>query len=273
MPAESDDRRISGVGALDPLRRLVPAPLKRALKRRLGLPETRLHPDWELLRRIGPVEEPHVILDVGAHTGWFFHCWRDWCPQAEVHAFEPTPESFERCRAGYGQEPRTHVVPMAVGSEVGTARLRLLSASRVSNSLLDPDREAWRSIAYEAGEVSTVEVPVTTLDIYCAEQAINRIHLLKIDVQGYELEVLRGAAATLPRVDHVFVESAIRRLYEGAPRFSEVFEHLADAGFDLIGLRAWHGGNQTLVESDLLFRRRALSPPVPTAGVRIYESS
>lgn len=261
------------MGALDPLRRLVPAPLKRALKRRLGMPETRLHPDWELLRRIGPVRGPHVVIDAGAHAGWFFHCWRDWCPEAEVHAFEPTPESLERCRALYGSEPRTHLVGAALGAKPGTARLRRLAASGVSNSLLDPDPEAWRSIAYETGEVSTVEVPVTTVDAYAADRGIGAIHLLKIDVQGFELEVLRGAEETLPRIDHVFVESAIQPLYEGAARFSGVFEHLVAKRFDLIGFRAWHRGNHSLVEADLLFRRTDLTPPVERATDRTYESS
>ncbi len=86
-------------------------------------------------------------------------------------------------------------------------------------------------------------------------------------------EVLRGAEATLPRVAHVFVESGIRPLYRGGARFTEVFDHMVARGFHLIGLRAWHRGNQALVESDLLFRRDDLMPPIDPRIDRIYETS
>ena len=257
----------------DTLRRLVPAPLRRRVKRALGLPERRLHADWKLLERIGPVAGPHVVLDVGAHHGWFFHCWQDWCPGAEVHAFEPTPDSFARCRQLYGDDPRVRLTQSAVGSEAGRARLNVLGESSVSNSLLEPEAATWRAIEYRTGEIGEIEVPVLRLDDYADAAGLGEIHLLKIDVQGFEMEVLRGAEATLPRVAHVFVESGIRPLYRGGARFSEVFDHLTGHGFHLIGMRAWHRGNHALVEADLLFRRDDLMPPIDARVDRIYESS
>ena len=62
--------------------------------------------------------------------------------------------------------------------------------------------------------------------------------------------------------DYILVESAVRPLYVGAPRFSDVFEYLTANGFHLIGLRTYHRGNLTLMETDLLFRRDALMPSV-----------
>lgn len=255
------------------IRGAVPRRLKRAVKRLLGRPETRLHPDWELLRRIGPVSDRHLVLDVGAHHGWFFHCWRDWCPRAVVHAFEPTPASFQRCRELYGGQPDTLLVQAAVGARAGTAQLRLLADSDVSNSLLAPDSAAWEAIDYRTGEVTELAVPVITLDDYAAAQSIRSVYLLKIDVQGAELDVLAGAERILPWVDHVFIESGIRPLYQGGARFSQVFEVLTARGFDLIGMRAWHRGNHALVEVDMLFRRAELTGPIDPKVDRIYESS
>ncbi len=257
----------------DALRRRLPARWKRPLKRWLGRPETRLHPDWEILRRIGPVSEPHFVIDVGAHHGWFFHCWRDWCPSAEVHAFEPTPASRARAAEFYGGAPGIFVTQAAVGARRGTARLKVLADSSVSNSLLEPDAGRWREIAYSTGEVSEIEVPVVTLDDYAAERGLGEVKLLKIDVQGFELEVLRGAEALLPRVENVFVESAIEPLYLGAARFTEVFDFLTVRGFRLIGFRSWHRGNYALVEADLLFRRAERVGPVDMTFDRIYEGS
>jgi FkbM family methyltransferase len=210
------------------------------------------------------------VLDVGAHHGWFFHCWLDWCPQAEVHAFEPTLESFERMRALYGDDPRVHLTMAGVGAARGELTLNILEGSQVSNSFLAPDRATWESVDYHTGAIRTRSVPVVTLDDYAREHGLSRAHLLKIDVQGFELEVLRGARDLLLRTDYVFVESGIRRLYEGAPSFAETFLAMEAAGFHLVDLRVWHRGNRVLMESDLLFRRDDLAPPVRTERDRDY---
>lgn len=254
---------------LDPLRRLTPDAWKRPLKRRLGIPETRLHPDWSLLAPIGPLRRPHTLLDVGAHSGWFFHCWLDWCPEARVHAFEPFPASCSNCRALYGQDPRVQIHQLGVGSAEGVLPFHVLTESRVSNSFLPPDLATWERIDYKTGAVEMVEVPITSLDRFSAEHDLGEIHLLKIDVQGFELEVLRGATATLPQINHIFVESGIQRLYAGAPRFSDIFNFLADRGFHLMAQRSWHRGNHVLMETDMLFRRDGLEGPIDAAISRV----
>ena len=256
---------------LNRLRRIVPTPLKRRVKQALGLPTTRLHPDWSILRPIGPVDTPHVVVDVGAHGGWFFHCWQDWCPAAQVHAFEPYPPSFANMQAEYGSDSRVTLNRTAIGASAGELPLNVLSESLVSNSLLAPRAQAWEEVRYRTGEIRQVSVPVTTLDAYCGQHGIDRVYLLKIDVQGYELEVLRGAQAVLAGTDHVLVESAIRPLYENAATFSKVTEFMQAAGFHLMALRAWHRGNHVLMETDMLFRRDGLAPPVDERVVRVVE--
>jgi FkbM family methyltransferase len=256
---------------LNMLRKSLPAPIKRRLKQVLGRPQTRLHPDWAILKPIGPVYRPHVMLDVGAHAGWFFHCWHDWCPQASVHAFEPYPPSFANMQALYGSDPCVMLNETAVGSAIGKSELNVLADSLVSNSLLAPDQSTWDEVHYRTGAVSRVTVPVTTLDAYCAQHAVDRVYLIKIDVQGFELEVLRGAQDTLARTDHVFVESAIRPLYHGSASFTAVADFMQSQGFHLMTLRAWHRGNHVLMETDMLFRRDALAPPIDDSVVRVME--
>jgi FkbM family methyltransferase len=250
------------VKPLDLLRRVVPPRLKRALKQRAGMPLTRLNDDWRILTPIGPVYRPHVIIDAGAHHGWFFHCWKDWCPLAEVHAFEPAREAYEESRRLYGADPAIHLNNVAVGRQPGELQLNVMADSLVSNSFLMPVEETWREIDYKHGEIAKRSVPVIRLDDYARDQSRGEVYLLKIDVQGFELEVLEGAVDLLHRTDYVFVEAAIRPLYEGAPRFTTVHDWLDAHGFHLIAMRAWHRGNQTLVESDMLFRRNELMPPI-----------
>lgn len=252
------------------IKRVIPSGFRKALKRLAGIPETRLHGDWAILGSVGPLNQEHVVLDVGAHHGWFFHCWLDWCPKAEVHAFEPTAESFRVAQDLYGADPRVHLNQMGVGAERGELGLHILQESQVSNSFLPPNEQAWDSIEYRTGMVKERRVPVTSLDDYCRERGIESIYLLKVDVQGFELEVLKGAREILPRVDYIFVESGIQRLYKGAPSFAETFLEVESRGFHLMDLRCWHRGNRVLVETDMLFRRNELAPDIVREADRYY---
>ena len=139
----------------------------------------------------------------------------------------------------------------------------------MSNSFLQPVESTWKEIDYHTGAISKRVVEVTTLDDYAKE--IASIYLLKIDVQGFELEVLKGAIETLKKTDHIFVEAGIRPLYQGAPRFTDVYDFLADRGFHLMAMRAWHRGNRVLVETDMLFRRDELMPPTSSEVERVVE--
>lgn len=247
---------------LNVARRLFPRRLKTAIKQRLGMPLTRLHPDWKILGPIGPVIERHVILDAGSHHGWFFHCWKDWCPSAVVHAFDADAESVARSRELYGSDPDIHVHHTGLGRTRGKLQFHVFEESRVSSSFLLPEEESWRAIEYSTGPIADRSVDVIPLDDFAREKNLDEVYLLKIDVQGYELEVLEGAKELLARTRFVFVEAAIRPLYKDAPRFSHVHEFMDAHGFHLIAMRAWHRGNLTLVESDMLFRRNDLMPPI-----------
>jgi len=258
---------------LDLARRLVPRRWKRALKSRLGMPLTRLHDDWRILEPIGPVEAPHVVIDAGSNHGWFFHCWKDWCPSAVVHAFEPSTEAYEISRKLYGDDPDVHLVNAGLGSARGELPLQVMSDIPLGNSFLPHTPERWREMDYEPGAISTRVVPVTTLDDYAREQSIDDIHLLKMRVQGFEIEVLRGAAQMLKKTRYVFVGVGIRPLYEGAPNFCDVHEHLEQAGFHLIAMQAWHRGNLALVEALMLYRRNDLAPPIDHSVERVYTST
>lgn len=187
-----------------------------------------------------------------------------------MHAFEPFGESFDRMKALYGDDSRIHMNRSGVGAESGESQLNVLTGSKVSNSFLAPERATWDAIEYHTGVIEQERVPVVTLDQYCAENNVESVYLIKVDVQGFEIEVLKGAGRILGTTDYVFVEAGIERLYEGAPSFAEVHSEMEKRGFHLMTMRAWHRGNHRLVETDMLFRRNGLERDIDRAKDRYY---
>jgi FkbM family methyltransferase len=236
--------------------------LKRKIKRLLGRPVTDIHSDWNLVKVVGANPNAHVVFDLGARNGWFTQCWLGWCPQAQIHAFEAEPNAAEILTKRYANEPRVTVVGQGVGSERATKTFYRMRGSEVSSSFLEHEASAWDAIKYETGEVEQQQVELITLDDYCRENQLEDIYLIKIDIQGFELEALRGAKNILPKVDYIMVESAIIPLYQGSATFSQVHDYLVASGFHLINWRSWHRGNHVMIETDMLFRRNGLEQEV-----------
>ncbi len=171
-----------------------------------------------------------------------------------IIAFEPIPaeaEIFRRVTARF-KDVRLHLV--ALGEQPGEAEIHL-SRSLDSSSLL-PIGEAQTSLFKNTDEVGTLRVPVKRLDDFKSEwEGYSRI-LLKIDVQGFELAVLKGATETLRRCAHVYVECSERELYVGQALYQDAAGFLETQGFEL---RSRHNEtvlDRRLVQADYLFRHR-----------------
>lgn len=144
-----------------------------------------------------------TCIDVGGHVGFYVMQMALWsAPGGRVTAFEPNPTAREVLEANVtlnGLDARVTVEPMAVGSEEGgTAQLFHGEDTSGLSRLHAPNPHAAQG--------TSVTVPMITLDRYCADRKISPTWIL-IDVEGFELDVLRGAQQLLrdPRV-HVVVE-------------------------------------------------------------------
>lgn len=190
-----------------------------------------------------------AVVDVGAHIGWFtLLAAASVGPTGAVRSFEPFPSSFALLERNVRDDglAQVQVQQVAVGAEAGSLRLGPQAGSD-SGSV---------SAAAGAGE-GGLEVPVATLDDLLAEGTTHAgiaapLRLLKLDVEGYEPEVLAGAPATLARCEVLLYEvnrPALAALGhdEGALR-----QAVADAGFrhqqDVpeVGLRRLKGEAQVL---------------------------
>jgi hypothetical protein len=116
-------------------------------------------------------------------------------------------------------------------------------------SFLEPGPQGWGEI------VQRIKVPVTTVDDYSAQGSIEHIHLLKIDTQGFDFEVIKGADRMLTerRVDLVLTEITFARHYEGLPRFDAIYAHMAERGYRLTGVYDQHRSKRILNWADVMF--------------------
>ncbi|HEX2078684.1 MAG TPA: FkbM family methyltransferase [Longimicrobium sp.] len=207
------------------------------------------------VRRIlgGP---PRTVFDVGANTGQSALVYLHDFPGAAIHSFEPDPAAFAALRENLRPYPRAACHDLALGDAEGPASF-YRSAFGQMNSLLPTAPAAGEHVdpSFVAPRGETV-VQRTTLDRFRAEHGIGRIDLLKADVQGYELHVLRGAAEALRAgaIGLVYLEVHFVPAYEGQPSFSALLDFLLGYGYRLVGLyEAGYAPAGYLTEANALF--------------------
>lgn len=242
----------------DAIDRLAIAIRRRRRRRPLrGTPAARLrtgHLDsLELLESLRE-HPPRVIYDVGANVGTWTCLAKSIFPLAVVEAFEPLAQhapDFRRWTAEWPDTVRLHAV--ALGSSAGTAEIRVTDFSDASSLL--PLAQAGRD-EFHLEEVRREPVTVTTLDTLVESGQIQPPELIKLDVQGFELEVLRGAERCLEYASAVLAEVSFRPFYEHQALFSDVLTFLEARGFELRAFGIVPVPGAPLVQTDALFARR-----------------
>ena len=194
-----------------------------------------------------------LVLDVGANRGQFTLMMRLLHPRVPVHAYEPLPTEAAVYRAVHGGQAGIELHELALGDQPGTAELHV--SSRADSSSLLPIGELQAKFFPSTAEVGTKSVHVATLDsLDCHWKEATRA-LLKIDVQGVELNVLRGATAALRHCALVYVECSDVPLYDGQALRPEVEGFLQAQGFSPHGRFNHSFVNGRLVQADYLFDR------------------
>lgn len=172
------------------------------------------------------------VVDIGANTGQFGVELRASLFTGDLLSVEPLQAAYDELVRTCAHDPRWRAVRAAVSDAPGTLELNV-SGNSVSSSPL-PMLDLHATAAPEARYVGVEQVPATTVDLLVVEQRIDpAVALLKIDVQGYETQVLDGAAETLERFAAVQLELSLAPLYAGQRLLPEVLARMDGHGFDL----------------------------------------
>jgi FkbM family methyltransferase len=202
-----------------------PLPIERELKR--------------LFRRL----DARIVFDIGSCEGEDAIRYAALFPSAVVYAVEPVPSNLRLIEENLARHPESHVkvLPCALSDSAGQATLFVSSGQpddvtpsdwdygNKSSSLRPPDRhlEVHPWVRFD----DQIVVATTTLERVCRDEGISVIDFVHLDVQGAELEVLRGAGPYLEQIGAIWMEVEAIPLYQAQPLKPDVERFMAGHGF------------------------------------------
>jgi FkbM family methyltransferase len=189
----------------------------------------RLTPHRLFLQRAGI----RTVIDVGGFVGSFAYSIRTLLPEAQIYSFEPLDGNYRQLVKNLMPRGRFQAFQTAVGDRSGTVDFFRDDFS-ASSSVLEMG-DLHKRLFPQTGRQTRITVPLARLDDQLDRMTLEPSTLLKIDVQGYEAAVLRGAAETLRQVDYLLTEVSFQELYAGQPLFDEMHDLLKRAGFRYAG--------------------------------------
>lgn len=199
-----------------------------------------------------------TVVDVGANRGQFSLAVRDHCPRAAIIAFEPLKSAADVYRTVFEHDKRVRLHECAIGPAKGAVTIQ--RSKREDSSSLLPITGTMVELFPGTGASGTEEVAIAPLTDFLMPADIVGRSLLKIDVQGFELQVLMSAKPLLSSIERIYVEASFVPLYAGQALADEVIEFLQREGFRLVGVQnpTIHPKSGLLVQADMLFENKAL---------------
>lgn len=202
-----------------------------------------------------------LIIDVGANIGQYAAGARKHGYSKHLFSFEPLTSAFDQLKAKSAKDKRWEAFNLGVGSSNGQLTINV-SENLVSSSFL-PVTAASTEAAPKSRFSSTQIVNVVRLD----EFLISRLNgfeniYLKIDVQGFELEVLKGTTALLSKIKVIQLEMSFVPMYKDGPLFADVLSTLDKMGFEIYTIipEFRNEASGRMLQADGIFIRKDCSP-------------
>ncbi len=215
----------------------------------------RINHEWaerQFLRRFLKRLGVDCVFDVGANIGEYGSDIRTLGYRGLIMSFEPDPSCFAHLSARAAPDPNWHVFNTALGSAVGEGEFNVMAVP-VFNSFRAPSIEETNSFQTHNSVVERIKVPIETLGRLLPElQARYRFArpYLKMDTQGFELEIFRGAEDVHRLLVGVQSEVSVKRIYDDVVPWTEAIAEYEQAGFELAALYPVNPHLPQLVEFD-----------------------
>ena len=212
-------------------------------------------PFYHFRNMLKNIENP-IIFDIGAYVGDTVELFKKSFSESNIHAFEPFPISFDTLNKRFIKTENFFLNNLAVGDSTGVKKQMYITKNKGSSSLLKPEKNAnkfWQGNPLLIEK--KLEVETITIDYYCQKNNIEKIDLLKIDVQGNEIEVLKGAEQMLKnrKVKLIFTEISIAPNYKGQTDIDVLIKLLKGYKYTIFNFFKMRHKDGKLIECDVLF--------------------
>jgi FkbM family methyltransferase len=210
------------------------------------------------------------VFDVGANRGQYAEMLR--CRvgyKGHIISYEPIPAALNILSEKAKEDPNWEVIPSVLDETSGHRTFNIMKSDQFS-SLLNPSTREVEHLSTPNTISEKIDVEARTLtqefERFASKLDFKR-PFLKMDTQGHDLAVAKGAEAVLPRFVGLQTEMAIKRLYDGAPDFLTSIEFFRSKGFDLSAFVPNNEGHfPQLIEIDGIFVRKELIKSVPATA-------
>lgn len=224
----------------------------------LGGIKVKLANDYSDQKKLHTNINVQTIIDVGAHHGQTTQKYIKLFPKSTIHGFEPFPESFNIYKNNYRYDKRVIAENMAVSDSEGDVKF-FVNKKSSTNSLLQPENADdiyFSDYNQFIANNACITVKTTTIDNYCTKNNIKSIDILKMDAQGAELSILRGAKNHLSgqKINLIYTEVEFINIYKNQPLFSDICTYLQNLGYDLFNIyNLYTASNGQLACGDAIF--------------------
>lgn len=208
-----------------------------------------------------------TIFDIGANIGQTVVKYTRFFPESRIYSFEPFPDSFQKLRRRFEENSLVEAVQFAISNKVSKRKF-YVNQNSVTNSLLPTVDDIeyvdyWCDKPNDVRNITTIEVPVTTIDEFCKQNSIDELQIVKMDIEGGELMALEGATEKLNQeaISLIFTEVCFIPIFEGHSLFYEIWDFLSDYEYTLFNVyNLTYTKNGQLRSGDAIF----ISPQVKT---------
>ena len=174
-----------------------------------------------------------IILDIGGADGMTAIKFNNEFKNSSVFVFEPLKDNIEVLKKNIASFSRIKLFPVALGSEKKQGQINItkrITSSSLLNINTDEFKDDYMSSQLVPGNIENINID--TIDNLVGNN--EHVTIMKLDVQGYELEVLKGAVNTLKNTDLIMVELQNHKMYKNAPMYYDLDAFLRENGFELL---------------------------------------
>jgi len=210
-----------------------------------------------LCRALNLLKKRGIVVDAGAANGVISIMLAEKFANSIIYAFEPVNSTFEELKKNIGNRKSIRVFNCGLGNSVEKKEIHL--AHRITSSSLFEFNKQIKDefLAQSVAKIGSQMIEINTLDNLLPPN--EDVLLIKLDVQGHELEILKGAEKTLKRTAVIITEMQNHDLYLGAPQYFEIDNFLAKHGFVLHDIVPSIRKNNKLYEWDAIYVNRRIS--------------